>query len=278
MIRLNVAFDIPPGARFVAAMGQAIPSVSPVEVLCDGARLSVAGAPNVAQSLICGTAETARVTLSYSFERGGPDYPEQMFRPTDSRFTRAAADMAEELTGVARAAGGGADGMQAIAEHVASMFDYDHPEERFYDGFEHIPLLCGTTKGSCVDINAYLIAGLRAAGYEAGYIYGPFIPEEKKTWCADMHCWVVTRHGGVVQEWDIAHHLKMGTRAVRPGLNPKPGVRVAMSHSMGWVVPALGIRDHKLFGPPLIVADDGALSDVAGMELTFEGYEALAVG
>lgn len=274
MIALHVSFTATPGAVFVAPMGLAIPSVSPVEVTCEGARLRVVGAPEMSQMLLCGTVEAPEVTLRYALAPGGPAYPDAMFRPVDSRFTRFAAELAEETRGIAEAAGGGEAGMLAIIRHVAGLFDYGHTEDRFYDGHDAIPQLCGTIKGSCVDINAYVIAGLRAAGYEAGYIYGPFIPEEKKTWAADMHCWVVTRHDGIVQEWDIAHHLKMGTRDVRPALNPKPGVRVAMSHSMGWQVPALGIAECKVMGPPLL-CDAGALALPDNMALRFDGYDAL---
>ena len=48
-----------------------------------------------------------------------------------------------------------------------------------------------------------------------------------------MHCWVVTRHGGRILEWDIAHHMKAGLSPVRPALDPRPGHRVALGHSMG---------------------------------------------
>ncbi|WP_346909390.1 transglutaminase-like domain-containing protein [uncultured Roseibium sp.] len=129
----------------------------------------------------------------------------------------------------------------AIVNDVAEKFVYGHPEVRFNDGLEEIPYLsCGVTEGSCVDINTYLIACLRAAGFEAGYMTGYFFPEEKNGCCDDMHCWVVTRHNGVVLEWDIAHHLKMGTREICCGLNPKPGSRVAMAHSMGLDFPQPG--------------------------------------
>ena len=73
-----------------------------------------------------------------------------------------------------------------------------------------------------------------------------------------MHCWVVTRdktHG--YREWDIAHFLKMGRRDVHAGLNPKPGRRAAISHSMGHTVPALGIEDVKLFAEPIWITEEG---------------------
>ena len=116
----------------------------------------------------------------------------------------------------------------------------------------------GGLKGSCVDINTYLVAGLRAAGYEAAYLYGYFFPAERGGITNDMHCWVVTRHAGRVLEWDIAHHMKAGHSPVRPTLDPKPGRRVALGHSMGhryriggeWI-------DVKLLAEPMWVRGGG---------------------
>jgi hypothetical protein len=119
---------------------------------------------------------------------------------------------------------------------------------------DEVPFLsCGLTEGSCIDINGYLIAALRAAGFEAGYVTGYFFPVEKRDRCDDMHCWVVSRHQGVVLEWDIAHHLKRGTIKIRPGLNPKPGLRFAVAHSMGLDFPELGVWEMKLLAEPVWV-------------------------
>ncbi len=163
-----------------------------------------------------------------------------------------------------RLADGARDGhaaIEAIVNDVAEKFVYGHPDVRFNDGLDEIPYLsCGITEGSCVDINTYLIACLRAAGFEAGYMTGYFFPEEKNGCCDDMHCWVVTRHNGVVLEWDIAHHLKMGKGPICCGLNPKPGSRVAMAHSMGLDFPQLRIAGAKLIAEPVWVNGDGTLA------------------
>ncbi|MFQ6548060.1 hypothetical protein AADZ90_008875 [Aestuariibius sp. 2305UL40-4] len=66
----------------------------------------------------------------------------------------------------------------------------------------------------------------------------------------------MTRQDGEVLEWDIAHHLKMGTRDIAAGLNPKPGRRAPVAHSMGLTIPAAGLRDIKLISQPLRVADE----------------------
>ena len=186
-------------------------------------------------------------------------YPDALFTPHASRYTRFADDLVDEvaevtgdLTGPERA--------QAVACHVADRFTYGHPEQRFNDEFDVVPALgCGVVEGSCVDINTYFIAALRAAGMEAGYVTGFFFPEEKGGTCKDGHCWVVTRIDGAIAEWDIAHHLKLGTRDIRPGLNPKPGRRFACFHSMGLSFPDLGIKDMKALIEPVAVADGKAI-------------------
>ena len=67
----------------------------------------------------------------------------------------------------------------------------------------------------------------------------------------------------------------MGRREIVPGLNPKPGVRLPMAHSMGWSVPELGIEDFKLMGLPLHVTD-AEITDFPDLTFELAGYDALA--
>lgn len=201
------------------------------------------------------------VTLRYAVEPApaGAAYPEAAFRPRATRYTTAAAELASASRAAAEAAGGGAAGIRALVAEAEARFAYDHPKRKFNDGTEAVPYLsCGLTPGSCVDINTYLVASLRAAGYEAAYIYGYFFPEEKGGVTHDGHCWVVTRHEGEILEWDIAHHMKVGLGPTRPGLNPRPGERVAVTHSMGhrYALPGRDIA-LKLLGEPMLLPEAG---------------------
>ncbi|MEX0284294.1 MAG: transglutaminase domain-containing protein [Paracoccaceae bacterium] len=270
MIAIDVTLPAIEGGRLIAPVGLSTPHAAPVDVQVTGARVRLAADLLAGQHVMVLTPETDEITLRWVFELGGAAYPEALFQHRDSRYTRAADALAEEATAVATKGG-----LVGLARHVAGMFSYGHPEERFYDGTDEIPQICSMAVGSCVDINAYFIAAARAAGYEAGYVTGYFVPAEKRNWCEDMHCWVVTRDQGVVQEWDIAHHLKMGTNEVSAGLNPKPGVRLPMAHSMGHNYPSLGVTDLKLVGEPMWLKTDGswALADVS---IGLEGYDALA--
>lgn len=196
-----------------------------------------------------------RATFHFN-EADTKPYPEQMFQARDSRFTRFADDLVAEVAEIAPELSG-LDRVRQIACATAERFTYGHPEHLFNDGLDEVPALgCGVTEGSCVDINTYFIASLRAAGFEAGYITGFYFPAEKGIHCNDGHCWVVTRVDGQCHEWDIAHFLKLGTRDIQPGLNPKPGFRAACFHSMGLDFSALGLFGLKALIEPIDLTDN----------------------
>ncbi len=272
-ICLTVSFPAREGGVLLAPVGLATPHAAPLSVSVQGAGVRLIADPLAAQHAMELTPNAERVEIAWRFTRSGAPYPETLFSPRDSRFTRSAAALSTEMREIAD--GRDPAGIKALADHVAGLFTYGHPGTRYYDGQDEIPQICSLTVGSCVDINAYFIGACRAAGYEAGYVTGYFIPDQKRTHCDDMHCWVVTRTEGLVQEWDIAHHLKLGTREIRPGLNPKPGVRVPMGHSMGLNFAAAGLRDIKLLGEPWWIEADGGLSR-PDLEIRFQGYRALA--
>ncbi|MBB93039.1 MAG: hypothetical protein CML68_00310 [Rhodobacteraceae bacterium] len=275
MIELSVTCIARPGATLIAPVGLSTPDAAVTEVTMTGGSARLVADPLAGLHVLAIRPEARELRLTYRFQRGGAAYPEAIFTPRDSRYTRSADALATEARQVALAAGGGSAAIRALANHVAGQFRYGHPEERYYEGHDEIPQLCGLTEGSCVDINAYFIACCRAAGLQAGYVTGAFVPEEKRDWCEDMHCWVVTRSDAGVQEWDIAHHLKLGRADIAPGLNPKPGVRVPLAHSMGLNFPALGVADLKLIGEPMWLTSEGTWLD-ANPRFQLAGYELLA--
>lgn len=256
-LEVTVAGGVP--GRVFAPIGLVTPHHSPIAFELIGAGATMAAEAATGQWVAVADGAEGPLSFRTRFAAGGPGYPEALFTHRPNRFTTAAAALGAAAGGIRAAAGGGPAGLAAIVNHVAAQFSYGHPEERFYDGHDEIPAICGLTEGSCVDINTYLVAALRAAGYEAGYVTGYFFPAEKCGTCEDMHCWVVTRQGGVVQEWDIAHHLKTGRSEIAPGLNPRPGLRVPVAHSMGHDLPALGIAGLKILSQPMRQAPDGGL-------------------
>jgi hypothetical protein len=159
-------------------------------------------------------------------------YPEDAFRQRRTRYTVASPALAAASRAIVSAAGGGRQAIQALAEETQARFAYDHPPRKFNEGHETMPLVRGITPGSCIDIHSYFVASLRVTGFDAAYLYGYYFAEAGDGIARDMHCWVVTRHGGELLEWDIAQHSKMGLGTVRPALSPLPGRRVAIGHSM----------------------------------------------
>lgn len=268
IIEMKVTVTVDRAASLLAPTGLSSPAATCLGVDVSGADARRVACDALAQEALILTPTAEAVTLTYGFDAAQSPAPEAMFAPHDSRFTRAHPDLAAEAQKIVTE--GGVDGMVA---HVTSLFDYGHTDDRFYEEADAMPQLCDMTTGSCVDINAYLVAGLRAAGVEAGYVAGYFIPEERRDHTTDMHCWVATRVGGHVQHWDIAHHLKMRRRDIQPGLNPKPGVRVGISHSMGWTLPGIPVADFKLLGEPVWFDDRGWDRPVCRFELS--GYDPL---
>ena len=266
MRRLSVEIEgLAPGARLLAPAGMATPADTVAAATVTGGRIAaVLPEPELGLAALDIAAEGGALTLCYDIVPGGPAYPEVVFAPRATRYTTAADDLAQASSEVARAAGGGLAGIAALVAEAEARFAYAHPEMRFNDGTEAVPYLsCGLTPGSCVDINTYLVASLRAAGFEAGYVYGYFFPAGKGGVTDDQHCWVVTRHAGDVQHWDIAHHMKVGLGPARPALNPRPGWRVALGHSMGHRYGhGAGAVAVKLLAEPTAIGADGQAGPV----------------
>ncbi|MCJ7874867.1 transglutaminase-like domain-containing protein [Phaeobacter sp. J2-8] len=237
MKHLTVEIDTTSCAAVLVPNGIGTPYDKVVELNVIGGHITrVLSDAELGLSASLAVPDGAKMTVRYGVETAasGDLYPEAAFAPRQNQFTRAAAELATESRRIAEGAGRGQAGIEALVAEAESRFSYAHPEHRFTDGMDMVPYLsCGLTPGSCVDINTYLVAALRAAGYDAAYFYGYFFPEERAGITLDGHCWVATRHEGEILEWDIAHHIKTGLGATKPGLNPRPGKRVAISHSMG---------------------------------------------
>lgn len=255
---ISLQAEVPRGARCLVPSGLSTPTSRFLSLQTRGTQGQSVAETKTGQQAVLVEPDDGLLDLTWHFDGAvGDNYPAIMFDPRPSRFTRFADDLIEEVEEIAPGAPG-TERIRAIACATAERFSYGHPDHRFMEGQDHVPALgCSLTEGSCVDINTYFIASLRAAGFEAGYVTGFFFPQDKGDWCEDGHCWVVSRVDGLVQEWDIAHHLKMGTRDIYPALNPKPGFRAACFHSMGLDFPSIGVMDAKVLIEPCIVTDGG---------------------
>ncbi len=122
--------------------------------------------------------------------------------------------------------------LHALMEYAAGVVSYELIGEQFYEGHSSVPALCGTTKGSCIEINVFLLAAALSIGIRGQYIAGYwFHPDQVET--NDMHCWLAFDAEGELIFWDLAHHLRWGVEKLAPGLNPAGGQRIAMSCGCG---------------------------------------------
>jgi hypothetical protein len=175
----------------------------------------------------------AGTRFEFGIRAGTGASPRTHFTPIDSRYSRPSAELKAAIEELTKSAANQQAALESIVGFTASLFDYDHPQARFCDGKDEVPLLLQLTKGSCTDINTFLLSSLYAAGIPATYYAGFFFENGKPRSTTGFHCWISSLARGEHQDWDIAHHLKKGMRDVLPGLNPTPGERVAMSYARG---------------------------------------------
>ncbi|MBX2856097.1 MAG: transglutaminase domain-containing protein [Rhodobacteraceae bacterium] len=173
----------------------------------------------------------AKPRLQHTFSTGPGALPAQAFTPEGTPLASAASELAQDAREIAERAGGGLDGIAAVVADTSERFDYGAVpyEERWYHGADAVPqVACGV--GNCIDINTYLIAALRASGYQTTYLTCYFFDDNPDGIASGMHCWVRTQCEGVTQDWDIAHFKKLGRSDVSATLNPAPGQRFALAY------------------------------------------------
>jgi hypothetical protein len=251
--RLTIAFGPADDAHHLAPLGMTMPGAAVAGLTVTGATVTgITRDVATDQAAAVLRPEAATVTLTWEVEPTSADWPDAAFRPHDSRWTRPAAALADAA---AQIAAGAADPALALARETQARFAYGHPDTRFTDGHDEVPhLACGLTEGSCVDIHTYFVAAARAAGLQAAYVYGVFFPAEKQGTARDGHCWAVTRDAFGTRAWDIAHHIKGALGPVQPALNPRPGWRVGLCHSLGHRYRVAGRWvDAKVLGGPMRV-------------------------
>ena len=170
--------------------------------------------------------------IEFRYGKDDSSAPDWIWQTQSNRYTTASPELVQSALDLTCKCRDQMACVEALINHAAEMFGYGHPDERFNEGHELVPTLCGTTKGSCVDINTWLIAASRSLGIEVQYLAGYwFGPDRFET--PDMHCWLVFRINNKPVFWDLAHHLKWNVEPLAPGLNPAGGRRVLMSAGRG---------------------------------------------
>ncbi|MEM9046029.1 MAG: transglutaminase-like domain-containing protein [Pseudomonadota bacterium] len=175
----------------------------------------------------------AAPSIRYSFEVSpGEGADDQIWLCPKNRLTTAHPDLSALAEELCPTEGATSERLSGLVNRAAEIFDYDHPEQRFNDGHDNVPTLCGTTKGSCVEINTFVLAGALSQGITGQYFMGYWFGPERNT-TPDAHCWLGFEEDGAPLFWDIAHHLKWGVSPLAPGLNPAGGRRIAFSAGRG---------------------------------------------
>lgn len=174
------------------------------------------------------------IAVSYEFEAQSRSLDSDYWLLQDNKHTNASVDLVQQVT---EWIGNGLNQQQQLDRLIANtaeLFSYGHIAEhqRFTDGKDQVPSLCGVTAGSCVDINTFLIAAAKSLGIKVQYLAGYWF-HPSRNYTKDMHCWLDFKVDGEHQFWDVAHHLKWGVKDLASGLNPAGGRRWLMSYGRG---------------------------------------------
>lgn len=262
--------DLPAGALLITPKPFGHWGETPIGLEVSGAAV---GAPICAENSRCealiadpgGAQGPIRIEYCLALDDSGA--PDWIWEGQENRHTLASPELSAAAKALVADTPDARAAVDKLARHTASIFGYGHVEEKFNEGVELVPIIAGLARGSCVDINTYLLAAARAAGLRGQYIAGYwFHPEKQAT--TDMHCWLVfAPDEGAPVFWDVAHGLKWAETlgaAVTPGLNPAGGRRVGMSCGRGLAFETPNGRvEISHFSEPMWVLPDGALRETA---------------
>jgi hypothetical protein len=218
---------------------------------------------------ICAAGES--IEFCYHFVDTENPIDSKIWQSQSNRYTQASPELIAELE--AKIPDASANSIQQqIITLARERFDYGHADQRFNDGHDLVPAVCGTTKGSCVDINTYILAAANHFGLDAQYIAGYWFHPDR-AYTKDMHCWLLFRDNQRITAWDLAHHLKWGVSNLAPGLNPAGGRRVAMSfgRNLGYKT-SLGTQVISHFSEPMQIFE-GCSPKKCTLHITIENEE-----
>lgn len=201
------------------------------------------------------------VIIRYGFEPSSTVLPESVWQWQRNRYTQASDALMDEVRESVDTTLPVHQQIRQLIDRAESHFSYGHGDGRFNDGEEAVPTVCGTTRGSCVDINTWLLAAAKVLNIPVQYVAGYWFHPDK-TVTHDMHCWLMFRAGEDTICWDLAHHLKWGVEGRQPGRNPAGGRRVAMTIGRGLGFAAShGEVTISHFSEPVWLLPDGTVED-----------------
>lgn len=267
-VSVQLTFDVREASDLYAPIGLSSPAGTCNGVQVKGAHMALCHEIHGGHAVLKLTPVVPELKLTYRFRPDPSDYPDSVFAPRDTRFNKAAAALATNAAEVAENGG-----VAAVVAYLVEIFDYGSQSLQFSNEQDVMPQLYDRETGICVDMNAYFVAALRSAGIEAGEVFGYHFASGRSHEAGTSHGWVVTREGGKIQHWDIAHHLMANRRDIAPVLNPMGGVRVAVSHSTGWQLDDQ-TKPLNHIAAPLWKRADGGWEE-SRFETQITGYDAL---
>lgn len=209
-----------------------------------------------------------RLRIAYDFAIADAPAPPWVWDVDDNRHTTAAPELAADAKRIVEGAPDERAAIRRLIDHAAEFFHYGHRDEALAAGCETVPTVCGLTRGSCVDINTFLLAAARSVEIRGQYVAGYWFHPDRRT-TADMHCWLAFEPRLASGErrlvfWDLAHALKWAESlgaTIEEGLNPAGGRRLAMSCGRGlrFETPR-GAAEISHFSEPTRLAEGGATS------------------
>jgi|GEM_PF-522811 hypothetical protein len=197
------------------------------------------------------------------FSDGQGEAPADFYQRFDNKYTQASDDLRTYIAELIADSTDEAETVRRLVDYATSKFEYGSRNM----GLESPQLICEIARGNCIDINTLLVSSLYSVGITTAYVAGYYFEGAIKPETTGMHCWVVTRIGGVDLYWDIAHHLKRDIRTVAPGLNPVPGARFAISRGRGLqftVFPDAVVQTSHLIQPRWV--QTGGKTDIASVK------------
>ena len=128
--------------RLLAPVGIPTPYQTPLSFSVSGGSWSLTGETTTGQmAALIETEDHGPVMLTYRFSEIAGHYPDALFRPRETRFTRAAADLVRDARRIAEDARDGHSAIAAIVNDTAEKFTYGHPATKYYDGLDAIRVL-----------------------------------------------------------------------------------------------------------------------------------------
>ena len=199
-----------------APVGLSSPQAACNGVIVNGAKTALEAEASAHHPVLVLRAEEDTIAVRHVFAPTGSAYPEAIYRARDTRFTYATRDEVARLRAIHAFAG-----VRGLVRHAVA-------EEQSHQ-----------------ELHQRLLVSLRSAGISAGLVHGYAFEDSG---CGQPCDWLVTRKNSVASEWYVPEGADelAALPANRPGT-----ARLAVSHSVGWVLPSASDEPFRCLAAPM---------------------------